>query len=77
MLPTPTQASLSTPSQLTIEGWCNKHNLGDDECQGLTKLGFRVGDKLDALAKDVWQWAGLGPLHQQRILAAYSAEQCA
>ena len=78
-LPTPSmlmQAS-SSVNQLTVEEWCNQHNLGDDECQGLTKLGFHVGDKLDALAKDVWEWAGLGPLHQQRILAVYSVEQCA
>lgn len=68
--------AVSTASQLTVEGWCNKHNLGDDERQGLTKLGFRVGDNLDTLAKDVWEWAGLGPLHQQRILAAYNIERC-
>jgi hypothetical protein len=23
----------------------------------------------------MWAWAGLGPLHQQRILAAYSTEK--
>jgi hypothetical protein len=76
--PTPSmliQAS-SSVNQLTVEG-CNQHNLGDDERQGLTKLGFCVGDKLDALTKDVWEWAGLGPLHQQHILGAYGIEQCA
>jgi hypothetical protein len=75
------QLSSSTPApftQLTVEDWCRKHNLGDDERQGLMKLGFRVGDKLDGLSKDMWEWADLGPLHQQRILAAYSnAEQIA
>jgi hypothetical protein len=69
----PMQAS-SSVNQPTVEGWCNQHNLGDDECQGLTKLGFHIGDKLDGLTKDVWEWAGLGPLHQQRILAAYGIE---
>ncbi|KAF8237077.1 hypothetical protein L208DRAFT_1375786 [Tricholoma matsutake] len=61
--------------KLTVEGWCNKHNLGDEACKGLVKLGFQVGDKLDALDKDTWAWAGLGPLHQQHILAVYSAEK--
>lgn len=70
-IPTP----LSALSQLTLEGWCNKHKLGDEACKGLVKLGFQVGDKLDVLDKDTWAWAGLGPLHQQRILAAYSAEK--
>ncbi|KAF8229164.1 hypothetical protein L208DRAFT_1379031 [Tricholoma matsutake] len=70
---TPTPA-VSAASQITVEGWCNKHNLGDDKRQRLTKLGFCVGNNLDTLAKDVWEWAGLGPLHQQHILAAYNIE---
>ena len=70
-IPTP----LSALSQLTVEGWCNKHKLGDEACKGLVKLGFQVGDKLDVLDKDTRAWAGLGPLHQQHILAAYSAEK--
>lgn len=64
-------------AQLTVKDWCNKHNLGDDESQGLSKLGFRVGagNKLDNIPKEHWEWAGLGPLHQQRILTAYNAER--
>jgi hypothetical protein len=79
MMPQPSSnTGTPTPSstQLTVEEWCKKHNLGDDERQGLMKLGFRVGDKLDGLSKEMWEWADLGPLHQQRILAVYSnAEQ--
>jgi hypothetical protein len=71
---TPKPTPSSAPSQLTVEEWCNKHNLGDEACQGLVKLGFQVGDKLDMLDKDTWAWAGLGLLHQQRILTAYSTE---
>jgi hypothetical protein len=66
-----TPAPAPSTTQITVEEWCKKHNLGDDERQGLMKLGFRVGDKLDGLSKDMWEWADLGPLHQQRILAAY------
>lgn len=66
-------AAPGPPTQLTeVEEWCRKHGLGNDERQGLMKLGFRIGDKLDKLSKDLWEWADLGPLHQQRILAAYS-----
>lgn len=62
------QLSSSTPqaapsTQLTIEDWCRKHNLKDDKFQGLMKLGFYVGDKLNGLSKDMWEWAGLGLLH--------------
>jgi hypothetical protein len=76
LLPSTPTSAVSTASPITVEGWCNKHNLGDDERQGLAKLGFHVGNTLDMLAKDVWEWAGLGPLHQQHILAAYNIEQC-
>lgn len=75
------QLSSSTPApsstQLTVEDWCKKHNLGDKERQGLMKLGFCVGDKLDGLSLGMWEWADLGPFHQQRILAAYSNDQSA
>lgn len=58
-----------------LEDWCNKHNLGNEERLGLLKLGFRVGDNnLITLPTSEWEWAGLGPLHKQRILAAYNAE---
>ena len=71
---------ISTPaaqpaSTSSLEDWCNKHNLGNEERLGLIKLGFRVGDKnLVTLPAPEWEWAGLGPLHKQRILAAYNAE---
>ncbi|KAG6904821.1 hypothetical protein DXG01_006953, partial [Tephrocybe rancida] len=61
-----------TPMRLTIlAAWCRQHGLGNEELEGLTKLGFRVGDSdLDDL--DYWAWheVGLGPLHKQRILRA-------
>ena len=68
-----TLAAAAQPSGL--ENWCSKHNLGNEERQGLMKLGFWVGDgNLVALPASEWEWAGLGPLHKQRILAAYNAE---
>lgn len=70
-MPQPSSSTPAPSTQLAAEEWCKKHNLGDDEYQGLMKLGFRVGDKLDELSKDMWEWANLGPLHQQCILAAY------
>ena len=54
----------------SIREWCVKHSLGEEEYQGLVKLGFRVGDELDQLDDSSWRWANLGPLHKQRILAA-------
>jgi hypothetical protein len=67
------QVPAAQPSNL--EDWCSKHNLRNEECLGLIKLGFRVGDdNLVTLPASEWEWAGLGFLHKQRILAAYNAE---
>ena len=68
----PSNAGVGTES---VDDWCNKFNLGDEERQGLNKLGFRVGDKLDSLTNDVWDWAGLAPLCRMQILAAYQSSQ--
>lgn len=58
-----------------VEDWCSKHNLGNEERLGLIKLGFRIDDdNLVTLPASEWEWAGLGPLHKQRILAAYNAD---
>ena len=63
-------------AQPSLEDWCSKHKLGNEERQGLIKLGFRVGDdNLVTLPASEWEWAGLGPLHKQCILTPYSAEQ--
>ena len=58
------------PSHISTHEWCIKHGLGDEEYQGLVKLGFRIGDELEQLDDLSWRWANLGPLHKQRILAA-------
>lgn len=55
----------------SVDEWCRRHSLGEDERQGLIKLGFKVGDKLDDLTNDLWEWAGLAPLCRMRILVAY------
>ncbi|KAG6894622.1 hypothetical protein C0992_005365 [Termitomyces sp. T32_za158] len=71
-----TRASASaSPSEVSVHEWCAHHKLGDAERRGLIKLGFIVGEtaSLAALPMDMWEWAGLGPLHRQRILAACAA----
>jgi hypothetical protein len=35
-------------AQNTVEAWCHAYGLGSEECQSLTKLDFKVGDKLDS-----------------------------
>jgi hypothetical protein len=58
-----------------IEEWCNKYNLGVEECKGLIKLGFRLDkpEELDDLNEETWASVGLGHLHQRRIKAACAA----
>ena len=58
----------------SIREWCVKHGLGEEEYQGLVKLGFCVRDGLDQLDDSSWRWANLGPLHKQCILAACLAD---
>lgn len=59
----------------SIEQWCNKHNLGLEECKGLIKLGFRVDkpEELEDLDEATWTSVGLGLLHQRRIKVACAA----
>ena len=47
-----------------IQAWCLKFHLGDEECAGLSKLGFRVGQshELLNLETSMWEWAGIPPL---------------
>ena len=66
--PIPDMAGL--PHHTSIREWCTKHGLGEEEYQGLVKLGFRAGDDLEKLDDSSWRWANLGPLHKQRIIAA-------
>lgn len=58
-----------------MEAWCHKYGLGDEECQSLTKLGFKVGDKLDLLSTDIWEWGEVPPLRRLRILDAYATSK--
>ena len=64
-------------SNRSIEEWCNKHNLGIEECKGLVKLGFRLDkpEELDDLDEATWASVGLGLLHQRRIKAACAASK--
>lgn len=62
-------------TNLNIEEWCNKHNLGVKEYNGLVKLGFRLDkpEELYGLDEATWASVGLGLLHQHRIKAACAA----
>lgn len=62
---------LSGPS---LDRWCLKHNLGEEERQALIKLGFRVGDNIKKVTPAEWEWTGLPPLPRQRIMDAYDAD---
>jgi hypothetical protein len=59
----------------SVSKWCSKHNLTTDEQAGLERLGFIMGDKLNNVPDSMWEWAGLPPLCQMHILAAYQASQ--
>ena len=73
----PPQPTTPVPN---LEAWCQRHSLGREEHDGLSKLGFRIGtnaqlkQQLDNLNDATWNWAGLGPLHQMRIKTACEAE---
>ena len=58
-----------------IEEWCNKHNLGAEECKGLIKLGFHLDkpEELDDLDEATWASVGLGLLHQHHIKVVCAA----
>ena len=55
--------------------WCRKFGLDTEERDSLTKLGFKVSDKLDSLSDTLWEWAGVLPLGHIRILEAYAASK--
>jgi hypothetical protein len=58
------------PVEQDVKTWCLKHKLSEAEYRGLCKLGFRVGDQLEGLEQELWEWAELAPLHVKRIKAA-------
>jgi hypothetical protein len=68
-------AALAQITKNPVEEWCQKYALDDEDCQSLKKLGFKVGDKLDALGADIWEWAAVPPLARIRILNAYVASK--
>lgn len=65
--------SLSVP-QMAVKAFCDKYELGDEEREGLRKLGFRVGDALDTVTENEWVISGLAPLHRRRVLSAWNTE---
>jgi hypothetical protein len=80
----PSQGNAVVPKQLTpalsaplaaVKAFCDKYDLGDEEREGLCKLGFRIGDVLDTVTESEWAISGLPPLHRRRILLAWKAEQ--
>jgi hypothetical protein len=74
-LPAPSAIPTDPASFPDLKAWCGQHMLGEAEYEGLLKLGFRVGDgnELANLERPTWEWAGIAPLAQMRILAACRA----
>ncbi|KAG6834965.1 hypothetical protein H0H93_006043, partial [Arthromyces matolae] len=70
LMTTPSTPNASTAHSNIMVEWGKKHGLGQEELDGLTKLGYRIGDDLTSLETSMWQEVGLGPLHRQRILRA-------
>ena len=62
-----------------IQAWCFKFHLGDEECAGLSKLGFCVGQSHELLNLDtsIWKWADISPLAKMQILATCNTEKAA
>lgn len=73
ILSTPT---LSAP-QAAVKAFCDKHEFGEEEREGLRKLGFRIGDDLDTVTESEWVVCGLAPLHRRRVLLAWNTERSA
>jgi hypothetical protein len=67
---------LSVP-QAAVKAFYDKHGLGDEEHEGLRKLGFRIGDALDTVTKSEWAISGMAPLHRRRVLLAWNTEKSA
>ena len=64
-------------SQAAVKAFCDKYDLGDEEREGLHKLGFRIGDDLNTVTESEWAVSGLAPLHRRRVLSAWNTEQSA
>jgi hypothetical protein len=72
-----TPASSLSVSQAAVKAFCDKYDLGDEEREGLRKLGFRIGDALDTVTESEWAMSNLAPLHRRRVLLAWNTEQSA
>ena len=57
-------ATLSAP-QAAVKKFCDKYEFGDEEREGLRKLGFRIGDDLGTITEGEWVTCGLAPLHRR------------
>lgn len=73
VVPEQSNPGLSVP-QVAVKAFCDKYDLGDEEREGLRKLGFRVGDALDTVTESEWVISGLAPLHRRRVLLAWNTE---
>jgi hypothetical protein len=73
LVPKQPSPSLTVP-QAAVKAFCDKYDLGDEEREGLQKLGFRVGDALDTVTESEWLVSGLAPLHRRRVLLAWNTE---
>ncbi|EED77436.1 predicted protein [Postia placenta Mad-698-R] len=64
--------ALSSPLSAAcgVEEFCDKMGLKEVEHEGLKRLGFHVGDKLDDVQPTDWKEAGFCPLKWNRVVRA-------
>ena len=55
-----------------IEEWGRRFGLDAEECGFLRKLGFRIGDNLEAISDRMWELAAIPVCRRLSILSAYS-----
>ena len=72
----PDKSNLNAPVSDNLKAWCEKHSLSQQDYEGLTKLGFCVGETeaLAALELSTWVWAGIPPLQRAHILEICAVE---
>jgi len=62
-------------TQAAMKAFCDKYDLGDEEHEGLCKLGFQIGDVLDTVTESEWAISGLALLHWRHVLLAWNTKQ--
>lgn len=67
----PMQGSSPPLPKCGVQEFCETYDLGQEIADGLEKLGFCIGDDLEAVTMDEWEHAGIKVLARVRTLKAY------